>query len=78
MQILYIYDIKAGSERSFNRIKRRFYYNLGKLGIKKEAWKTKSAISVPLEHEWKMDQFFRSFSRHTVVYKVYAHSIELL
>ena len=75
---MYIYDIKAGSARSFNRVKRRFYYNLGKLGIKKDAWKTKSAISVPVELEWKMDQFFRSFSKHILVYKVHSPSIEML
>lgn len=76
MQILYIYDIKADSKRSFNRIKRRFYYNLGKLNISSNSWKTKSAFTVPEEHEIKLDRFFLGFSRWVVVYKAYVHSIE--
>ena len=78
MQIVYIYDIKSKNKKEFNRIKRRFYYNLSKLGISNTSWKTKSAISVFEKDESKMDFFFRSFSNNIIVYKVYAHFIELL
>jgi hypothetical protein len=76
--ILYLYDIKARDKRKFNRVKRRFYYHLNKLPLKKDGWKTKSAISVPTRQEKMMDVFFRRFGRSVVVYKVLAETIEQL
>lgn len=76
MQLLYIYDIKAKNRKSFNRTKRLFYYHLNRLPLKKELWKTKSALAVPPKMEKMMDSFFRRFGHAIIVYKVAAESIE--
>ncbi|MDD5339717.1 MAG: hypothetical protein PHV13_00525 [Candidatus ainarchaeum sp.] len=78
MQILYIYDVKAKDKGSFNRAKRLFYYHLGRLSLKKEAWKTKSVLAVQPKMEKTMDSFFRRFGKAVVVYKSYSESIERL
>ena len=75
MQILYIYDLKAKNKKSFNRTKRLFYYHMNQLPLKKNFWKTKSALTVPLKHERMMDRFFKRFGRKVVVYKVLAEVI---
>lgn len=78
MLLLYLYDIKAKDKRKFNRIKRLFYYHMGKLPLKKELWKTKSAVAVEIRMERTMDLFFRRFGKAIVVYKVVAETIEKL
>lgn len=78
VQILYIYDVKAKDKGSFNRAKRLFYYHLGRLSLKKEAWKTKSVLAVQPKMEKTMDSFFRRFGKAVVVYKSYSESIERL
>ncbi len=78
MLVLYIYDIKARNKKKFNRVKRRFYYHLNKLPLKKERWRTKSAIVVPTRMEHAMDRFFKRFGRSVEVYKVLAETIEEL
>jgi hypothetical protein len=78
LAILYIYDLKARNRKSFNRVKRLFYYHMGKLPLKKELWKTKSAIAVPPRMEKTMDSFFRRFRKSITVYKCHADSIEEL
>jgi hypothetical protein len=78
MLILYIYDVKAKDKKSFNRTKRLFYYHLNKLPIKKELWKTKSALAVQPKMEKMMDSFFKRFGRALVVYKSYSEAIERL
>ena len=75
---MYIYDIKAKNKKKFNRVKRRFYYHLNKLPLKKEQWKTKSTILVSTKMEKTLDHFFRSFGRSIEVYKVLTESIEEL
>ena len=76
MFVLYIYDVKAENAKKFNRVKRRFYYHLNKLALKKELWKTKSALAVPLKMERTMDDFFKMFGNSVEVYKVTAETIE--
>lgn len=76
--ILYIYDLLAKDKKRFNRVKRVFYYHLNRLPLKKEVWKTKSALAVPSTMEKTMDLFFRRFKGSVVVYKSYSHSIEQL
>ncbi len=76
--VIYIYDIKAGNKKSFNRVKRLFYYHLNRLPIKKELWKTKSTLAVQPKMEKTLDSFFRRFGRAVVVYKSYSESIERL
>lgn len=78
ISILYLYDIRAKDKRRFNRTKRLFYYHLNRLPVKKEAWKTKSALAVRPGQEKMMDAFFRRFGKSVSVYKVLAQSIEEL
>jgi len=78
MLLLYLYDIIAKDKRKFNRIKRLFYYHMGKLPLRKELWKTKSAVAVEPRMEKAMDAFFRRFGKAVVVYKVAAVTIEKL
>lgn len=78
MIILYIYDIDAKNKKKFNRTKRRFYYHLNKLNLKKDVWKTKSAIAVTLDMGKVMDLFFKQFKKHIVVYKILTESISQL
>lgn len=77
--LLYIYDIKHENKRNFNKIKRVFYYNLGKLGLKNTTKITKSTILVPDTYERIMDNFFSNFKKKTkniIIFKVFAHSVE--
>ncbi|MFN7991509.1 MAG: hypothetical protein U0R44_05105 [Candidatus Micrarchaeia archaeon] len=76
--IIYIYDLKAKDKRSFNRVKRLFYYHLNRLPLKKELWKTKSALAVPPKMEKSLDNFFKRFRRSVIVYKAVAESVELI
>jgi hypothetical protein len=78
LYVLYIYDLNAKDRKKFNRVKRLFYYHLNKLPLKKELWKTKSAIAVKPKMEKMMDGFFKKFSKNTTVYKALCESIEQL
>lgn len=78
MLVLYIYDIKAKNRKKFNRTKRLFYYHLNHLLLRKETWKTKSAIAVQPKMEKVMDNLFERFGNAIIVYKVNAESIERL
>jgi hypothetical protein len=76
LYVLYIYDLNAKDKKKFNRVKRLFYYHLNRLPLKKELWKTKSAIAVKPKMEKMMDTFFKRFSKNTIVYKALCESIE--
>ncbi len=78
MQIVYIYDLKAGNRKVFNRTKRLFYYHLNRLPLRKGCWKTKSALAVDARLEKALDAFFRRFGKKVVAYKILAESIELV
>ncbi|MEW6035803.1 MAG: hypothetical protein AB1529_04265 [Candidatus Micrarchaeota archaeon] len=78
MKILYIYDLKAGNKKRFNRTKRLFYYHLGRLPVEKDCWKSKSALAVPLKMEKLMDGFFRRFGKSVIVFKALVEDIEQL
>lgn len=78
MLVLYIYDVKAKNRKSFNRVKRLFYYHLNRLPLTKELWKTKSVLAVPPKLEKALDSFFRRFGKSVVVYKSYSESVERL
>jgi hypothetical protein len=78
MLVLYIYDLKAGNKKAFNRTKRLFYYHLNRLPLRKEFWKTKSAFAVETRMEKVLDRFFGRFGRSVVVYKAYVESIDQL
>jgi hypothetical protein len=76
--VVYIYDIKAKNKRKFNRVKRRFYYHLNKLGLDRSLWKTKSTIAVRPRKARMMDAFFQDFGSDVLVYKIRASSVEEL
>lgn len=78
MKIVYIYDIFAKNKKEFNRIKRNFYYHLGKLPLKKENWKTKSTFAVELASEKIYDEFFKNYKKNIKIYKILATEIEEL
>ncbi|NYZ73606.1 hypothetical protein H0O00_00525 [Candidatus Micrarchaeota archaeon] len=78
VNILYIYDLNASDKKKFNRTKRLFYYHLGRLPLKKESWKTKSAFAVPPRMEKMVDAFFKRFGKAVMAYKAVAESIEEL
>jgi hypothetical protein len=74
--VLYLYDLNAKDKKKFNRVKRLFYYHLNQLPLKKELWKTKSALAVKPKLEKIMDVFFKKFSKNIIVYKATCVSIE--
>lgn len=76
--LLYIYDLKSRNKKEFNRLKRVFYYQLAKLNLPKELWKTKSAFVVLESQEQLVDGFFKRFRGSIEVYKCLAHSVEEL
>lgn len=78
MFVVYMYDLKAKNKKKFNRLKRRFYYHLGRLGLKKDVWLTKSTIRVKPKTEKIMDLFFKKFRNEVVVYKLHTTTIEEL
>jgi len=78
MQFLYIYDLKHKNKKAFNRLKRLFYYHMNHLPIKKESWKSKSALAIPIKMEKMMDSFFGRFGMDVIVYKTRIESIEQL
>jgi hypothetical protein len=76
MFLVYVYDLNASDKKKFNRAKRRFYYHLNRLPLKKELWKTKSALAVQPRMEKLMDSFFRRFRGSILVYKMHVTEIE--
>lgn len=78
MFVLYIYDVKAKNKKTFNRVKRLFYYHLNRLPLKKDFWKTKSAFAIELKMEKMVDSFFKRFGKSVIVYKAYVESIDQL
>ena len=77
MQLVYTYDLKARDKKSFNRLKRKFYYHYNKLDLSGVV-RTKSVLIVPLKAEKMMDLFFNQFGKDVEVYKIVAESIEEL
>jgi len=78
MFVVYMYDLKAKNKKKFNRVKRRFYYHMNKLGLKKDVWVTKSTIRVKPNSERMMDLFFKKFRKGVIVYKLNTTTIERL
>ncbi|MCX8194826.1 MAG: hypothetical protein N3G22_01840 [Candidatus Micrarchaeota archaeon] len=73
--LIYFYDLKTRL-RDYNRIKRRFYYDLKKSRLSLYPWKTKSVIVVDDSAEALADQFFFRYRRYVEVYKARAATIE--
>jgi len=72
--LLYLYDLKI-KVKDYNRLKRRFYYQLGRSELSTQRWKTKSALVVSDKNERLADSFFRQWKPHIEVYKVRAEEI---
>ncbi|MBI5158660.1 hypothetical protein HY992_00925 [Candidatus Micrarchaeota archaeon] len=68
--LLYTYDLKIKGLNSYNTLKRRFYYDLGKSELSASPWRTKSVLLVSEGLEEKADVFFRRFEGFIEVYKV--------
>jgi hypothetical protein len=73
--LIYFYDLKT-KLKDYNRIKRRFYYDLKKSALSTYPTKTKSVIIVDDIGEAMADRFFLRHRRHIIVYKARATSIE--
>ena len=73
--LIYFYDLKTRL-KDYNRIKRRFYYDLKKSRLSTYPTKTKSVIIVEDLAEGMADRFFMRYKRHVEVYKARATSIE--
>lgn len=67
--ILYAFDIKTESLKSYNTVKRRFYYHLSKIEADKVFWHTKSVLAVADKDELTLDLFFAQFKDYLVLYK---------
>jgi len=72
--LIYIYDLKT-SRKSYNNLKRNFYYSFNKLS-KKFKRRTKSVIMVEEENEKEMDKFFLQWKGFIELYKIRTNSIE--
>ncbi|MCX8174768.1 MAG: hypothetical protein N3E51_01005 [Candidatus Micrarchaeota archaeon] len=73
--LIYFYDLKT-KLRDYNRIKRRFYYDLKKSLLSTYPTKTKSVIIVDDSAEGLADRFFIRWRRHVEVYKARCVSLE--
>lgn len=74
--ILYCFDIKTKDLKSYNTLKRRFYYQLKKLEYYKFVWNTKSVILIDETQEMQFDLFFSKFKENLILYKAYAEKME--
>ena len=78
---VYLFDLKFKTKKEFNRIKRKFYYNLGLLGLGKESFFTKSGLLIHERDEAKVDNFFKQFKKtekDIIIYKFFTSAAEEL
>ncbi|MCX8196718.1 MAG: hypothetical protein N3G80_00140 [Candidatus Micrarchaeota archaeon] len=73
--IIYFYDLKT-TMKDYNRIKRRFYYELKKSKLSSCPWKTKSVIIVQDEDEKAADRFFMRYRKVIEVYKAKTDAVQ--
>ena len=73
--LIYFYDLKT-KLKDYNRLKRRFYYDLKKSRLSTYPWRTKSVIVVEDSAETLADRFFIRHRRYVEVYKARCSSIE--
>lgn len=74
--LMYVYDLTP-TPREANKIKRKFYYHMNKLGpfISKA---TKSVFLTNKSHEKQIDNFFFKFKGVVTVYKCEINSFTIL
>ncbi len=81
--IIYIYDIVIKEEnlernkKIYNRIKRRFYYDLNKIlkNNKNIELKTKSSLFSDEKNEKILDEFFEKYKDYLYLIKIYSNNI---
>lgn len=73
--IIYFYDLHS-EVKNYNRLKRRFYYDLKRSKLSTYPWKTKSVIVVENSAEKDADLFFRKYAGIVEVYKARTGAIE--
>ncbi|PIT83995.1 hypothetical protein COU37_05955 [Candidatus Micrarchaeota archaeon CG10_big_fil_rev_8_21_14_0_10_45_29] len=74
--IIYCFDLKTKDLESYNRIKRRFYYDLAKLSKHNFLWNTKSVICIDEAQEALFDLFFLKYRENLALFKARASSME--
>ena len=67
--IIYCFDIKSGNKKRFNTVKRRFYYELKRLGLSERFWSTKSVLYVQDDKAVLLDAFFSKFKEDLTLFK---------
>jgi len=75
--LIYFYDLKTRL-KDYNRIKRRFYYDLKKSKLSTYPWKTKSVLVVEDNGEAMADRFFIRHRKYVEVYKARCSGIEAI
>ncbi len=73
MNYLIIYDIKADSEKEYNRIKRKFYYHLKK---ERFSFLNKSVILVDKSEIVNILSLIKNYKPYIHSYLIKAHSIQ--
>jgi hypothetical protein len=73
--ILYMFDLICKDLKSYNTLKRRFYYQLKKTGIGNAPFKTKSVIAVRDSLEKEADGFFLKWEGAIIVFKSHTKEI---
>jgi len=78
--IVYVYDLFGKDVKEYNRVKRRFYYELRKIldSNIEINWKTKSMLVAPEDMEKVLDLFFKKYSPYIVIYKFKTQTINQL
>lgn len=69
--IIYCFDINCKDKKSFNSIKRRFYYDLNKIKPLQGFFYSKSVICVEESRETEFDLFFSKYKDSIVLFKGY-------
>lgn len=67
--IIYCFDLLSKSIKEYNTKKRRFYYDLRKLGLQKTFFRTKSVLCVENEKEVVLDLFFAKYKEDIALFK---------
>ena len=76
IMIVYLYDLKAKNKKSYNRLKRSFYYHFNKIKLSDFSYKTKSVLFMADKYEKMLDNFFQGFKGNIEVYKIRTEDVE--
>jgi len=74
--LIYCFDLKTEDAKSYNTLKRRFYYHLKKLMKYNFLWNTKSVIAVDDAQEVEFDLFFAKFKQNVSLFKAKVSQIQ--